>query len=358
MGACRRCLARAWLLSRLAGHLDVVRARIDEVLGLDERQLIEAVAGDEAGALTRELEGFDAGAARELARRCGVEAVCRCDRRYPQQLRALASAPSVLHVAGGLERFLDLAHAESVALVGARRASPYGREMARSLGRSLASTGVTIISGMALGADAAAHEGALAAPGATIAVLPGGAERPYPPASRALYRRILGTGAAVSELPPATAARRWMFPARNRIIAALAAMTVVVEAGERSGALITARVAKGLGRPTGAVPGRVTTPTAAGSNRLLADGAPVVRDAQDVLDELFGAGTRTAARRHRRQLTPELEAVLAAVAAGDDTPSALERAGFAVADALAALAELELAGYLRRDAGGRFVVSA
>ena len=138
-----------------------------------------------------------------------------------------------------------------------------------------------------------------------------------------------GTGAAVSELGPGTSVRRWMFPARNRVIAALAAMTVVVEAGERSGSLVTARLARGIGRPVGAVPGRVTTPQAAGPNGLLATGACVVRGPQDVLDHLFGAGERIARDPGRMPVPAELRPLLQAIAEGHETTAALARAGLA-----------------------------
>src|SRR5437763_1581466 len=174
--------------------------------------------------------------------------------------------------------------------------------MARALARGLASSGVTLVSGMAFGIDSAAHSGALAGGGATVAVLPGSADRPYPTSKRKLHREIVAAGAAVSALPPGAEIRRWMFPARNRVIAALSAITVVVEAGGRSGSLVTARCARELGRSVGAVPGRVTTPRAAGPNALLADGARVVRDTQDVLDALFGAGVRTANSERRSEL--------------------------------------------------------
>ncbi len=139
----------------------------------------------------------------------------------------LEGEPAVLHVSGGIPRFLELAADGSVAIVGARRASPYALENARALARGLAGR-LTVISGMASGVDTAAHEGALHGRGGTIAVLASSPERPYPPSSRGLHREIIAAGAVVSELGPGVPARRWMFPARNRIIAALADMTVVV----------------------------------------------------------------------------------------------------------------------------------
>jgi DNA processing protein len=147
-----------------------------------------------------------------------------------------------------------------------------------------------------------------------------------------------------------------MFTARNRIIAALGAMTVVVEAGEHSGSLVTARIARELGRPVGAVPGRITAPLAAGPNGLLARGALVVTGAQDVLDHLFGIGVRGGRHDSRAALEPELRALLEQIGDGVDTAAALSRAGLGAEEGLAALASLELAGYVRRAAGGRFSV--
>jgi DNA processing protein len=355
--ACERCLARSWLLERLGNHLDTAaRGRIAPVLALEDDQLLAAVGGRSKANIRAELGRFDAVAVREHAARSCLDLICRCDPSYPSRLRALQGPPAVLHIAGGVDRFLSLLAGEPVAIVGARRASTYGVEVARSLGRGLGAAGIPVLSGMALGIDSAAHRGALDAGAPTVAVLPGGADRAYPRAKRALYAHIRAAGATVSELPPGTAVWRWSFPARNRIIAALAAMTVVVEAGERSGALVTAGFASSMGRPVGAVPGRVTTPQAGGTNALLAAGAYVVRGAQDVLDQLFGEGVRRAPSEEKSALPPELRVLLAAIAEGHDTAAALERAGFPPEQGLAALASLELAGYVRREAGGRFEV--
>jgi DNA processing protein len=354
--ACERCLARSWLLARLAGHLELARRRIELALALADDELIAAVGGEQRDSVRRELSRLDIDELRARSARAGLELICRCDAQYPPRLAALASQPAVLHVAGTLDRFLDLVAEDPVAIVGARRASPYGLEVARALGRGLASAGVTVLSGMALGIDSAAHAGALAAPGPTVAVLPAGADRAYPRAKRALLVEIRNTGAAVSELPPGSGVWRWTFPARNRIIAALSAMTVVVQAGARSGALLTAGFASGLGRPVGAVPGRVTSPLAAGTNGLLAAGAHMVRGPQDVLDCLFGAGAPTAKLDRRPDLRPELSSLLAAIGDGHDTAAALTAAGMAPPEGLAAVAALELAGYVRREPGGRYLV--
>lgn len=351
--ACDACLTRAWLLGRLGGHLERARTQIDGVLALSDADLIAAVGGRQREQIEEELGALEVERMRPPA---GVEVICRCDPSYPVRLRDLDSAPAVLHVAGGLERLLALVAGDPVAIVGARRASSYGLEVARSLARSLARAGLTVLSGMALGIDSAAHAGALDAAAPTVAVLPGPADRPYPARKRGLHREIVAGGAAVSELPCGPPVWRWSFRARNRIIAALAATTVVVEAGERSGSLLTARFARELGRPVGAVPGRVTAPVSAGPHGLLTAGAYVVRGPEDVLEQLFGAGVRAPADDPRPELTPPLRRLVDALGDGDDTAGALRRARLPAQEGLAALAELELAGYVRRGAGGRFQV--
>jgi DNA processing protein len=233
----------------------------------------------------------------------------------------------------------------AVTIVGARRATSYGREVSRELGRELAAAGLVVVSGLAFGIDACAHRGALDA-GRTIAVLGCGADVAYPASHRSLWRRICEQGLVISELPPGAAPWKWTFPARNRIMAALAGMTVVVEAAIRSGSLITADLAADLGRDLGAVPGPVTSRASAGPNNLLAGGACVVRDAQDVLDAMLGAGAQQL-ERTGPPLDPNLAAVLASVDAGansgDAVAAALDLSGPAAG---AALARLELFGYL------------
>lgn len=354
--ACEACLGRTWLLARLASHLERVRGRLEPLLALGSEELVEAVAGSRRDAIAAELARFDARAASEHAVAAGLETICACDAGYPARLRDLEAPPAVLHVAGGLDRFLGLAGSEPVAIVGSRKASSYGLEVAHALGRGLGAARVCVVSGMAYGVDAAAHAGAIAGHGTTVAVLPGAADRPYPAAKRGLHRAIAEHGAVVSELPPGAKPWRWMFPARNRVIAALSELTVVVEAGRRSGSLVTARIAGALGRTVGAVPGRVTSPLAEGPNALLARDAALVRGPQDALDLLFGAGVRAAPLELRPALEPALRVLLDALAAGADTPAALSGAGLGAGEGLAALASLELAGYIRRGIGGRFRV--
>lgn len=364
MTSCAGCLRRAWLVTALAGSLTHAARgrRLAQVLALGDEELIAAVAGPRRAQVEQGHRRFDAETARGRCAAAGVETVCRHDRHYPEALADLPDAPAVLHVAGSTGRLVKLLGPPAVAVVGARRATPYGLEVARSLGRGLAAAGVTVVSGMALGVDSAAHAGALEGGGRTIAVLAGAAERPYPASKRMLWRRLVGTAAVVSEMPPGFVAHRWCFPARNRIIAGLAAATVVVEAGERSGALITAQLARDLGRDVAAVPGRVTCTLAAGTNALLYDGAQLVRDARDVLELLFGAGAApasdaagaSASGAGDHELDPQLRRVLGAVRDGRDSVHALTADGVALDDALAGLAQLELLGHLRREPGGRY----
>jgi DNA processing protein len=203
-----------------------------------------------------------------------------------------------------------------------------------------------VVSGMAFGIDACAHRGALDA-GRTVAVLGCGADVAYPAAHRSLWRRVQEHGLVLSELPPGTGAWRWTFPARNRVMAALAGMTVVVESAERSGSLITADLAADLGRDLGAVPGPVNSRVSAGPNNLLAGGACLVRDAQDVLDAMLGPGVGRPLAPHGPSIGRHAAEALAAVELGADTcdavAAALDTSG---ADAAAALADLEAGGYL------------
>lgn len=361
MSACDDCLRRAALVARLAPHVECARrhrVHLCELLALPDERLLAALAGDRRAAIEHAHEAFDPQAARKRLDDAGQHAICRHQAQYPRRLLDSADAPAVLHVAGDPERLVALARddAPAVAVVGARRASHDGLEVARGLGRGLAAAGVTVVSGMALGIDSAAHAGALEVGGPTIAVLAGGADVPYPRSKRALYRAIVQTQAAVSEMPPGFGPFRWCFPARNRTIAGLASLTIVVEATERSGSLITAELAQELGRAVGAVPGPVAAPRCAGSNALLRDGGLVIRHAQDALDEALGIGVATAlSGRRASELSDPLRALLERVENGTDTVSALAATPADAQRALAGLGELELLGFVRRGPGGRYV---
>ena len=357
---CVACLRRTWLIASLAGRIEIARrahaGRLRRLLALSDRELIHAV-GAETTEVPERYRRFDPQAAVAACARAAVTPICRHDERYPDRLHELEDPPAMLHVAGAIERFGTLVAPDrrTVAIVGARRASEYGLEVARGLGRGLAGAGVTVVSGMALGVDSAAHDGALAARGPTVAVLAGSADRPYPSSKRSLHAALVADHAVVSELPPGASAHRWCFPARNRIIAALGEVTVVVEAAARSGSLITAELARDLGRDVAAVPGRLTSPLAGGVNALLKDGAHVLTSTDDALDLLFGVGGGRVPLGVAA-VAPHLADLFAAVAAGRDSAEALaDEAGRPIGSILADLAELELDGHLHRGAGGRYV---
>ncbi len=356
--ACDRCLARVELLGRLTPFIEKVAndapgARSPQLLALDDDSLAQAVAGRKGEGLVAEAEGAGTEAIRRRLRESGCWAVCRHDVTYPPRLLELGDAPPALVCRGDPAGLARLAGGEAVTVVGARRATTYGREVARTLATELARAGFAVVSGLAWGIDGAAHEGALAG-GFTAAVLGCGADVAYPRHHAGLYERVVARGLVVSELPPGTSPWRWAFPARNRIMAALGSMTVVVEAAGRSGSLITSELASDLGREVGAVPGPVGSRMSAGTNQLLADGARLVRDAQDVIDALLGPGAGAVARCGPA-LDFDLGAILERVEAGDcDADSVALGAGRDGAAATVALARLELLGYLRRSFGGTY----
>lgn len=364
--ACDVCLRRTWLIERLSGYLEFQRRRVDLILTLSDEVLID-LSGERAARkgvedeIARRYAEFGpvaARAARTRADAAGLELICRCDESYPEPLRRLQGRPAVLHVAGGMDRFLDFLDNHPVAIVGTRRATSYGIEAAGVLGRGIAASGMTVVSGMAMGIDAAAHRGALAGRGRTIAVLPGSAADPYPKTNARLHAQIVRDGVAVSELGPGASIHKWTFLARNRIIAALSGLTIVVQGRENSGALMTAELARCIGGRVGAVPGSVLLAQSAGPHRLLREGALLVRGPQDVLDGVFGVGARTVAAQVRASLNEQQRAVLEEIASGADTITALSRAGVAGRELLTVLATLELMGCVRRAAGGRYVVRA
>jgi DNA processing protein len=348
--ACPECLRRSWLLALLGPYIEkvatgAVGSRSPELLRLSNEDLVAVAAPKVAGQILERTAALSERhlATELLAAQCW--ACCRHGDLYPAGLRDATDAPWAL-VGRGDPKLLDgLEPFGAVTIVGARRATSYGREIARELGRELAAAGMVVISGLAFGVDACAHRGAIDA-GRTIAVLGCGPDTAYPAAHRSLWRRIGEEGAVISEFPPGAAPWRWTFPARNRIMAALAGMTVVVEAAARSGSLITADLAADLGRDLGAVPGPVTSRASAGPNNLLAGGACVVRDAQDVLDAMLGAGA-TQLDRAGPALDEHLAEVLTAVEGGESSCDGVAAAlGLSGPEAAAALARLELLGYV------------
>jgi DNA processing protein len=348
--ACPECLRRSWLLAELGPYVEKIAtgapgSRSPELLRLSNERLLEVAAPKDGAAILARIEAISEKALRDrlIATRCW--ACCRHGDLYPIGLRDADDAPWAL-IGRGDPGLLDgLEPSDAVTVVGSRRATSYGREVARELARELARAGLVVVSGLAFGVDACAHRGALDA-GRTVAVLGCGADTAYPAAHRTLWRRVCEEGVVVSELPPGAAPWRWTFPARNRIMAALAGMTVVVEAAARSGSLITTDLAADLGRDLGAVPGPINSRASVGPNNLLAGGACVIRDAQDVLDAMLGPGARSVSRTGPG-LDPALVEVLAAVDVGEGTGDAVAAAlGLSGPAAAAALSRLELLGYV------------
>ncbi len=223
----------------------------------------------------------------------GIELVTLDDGRYPERLKNIGYPPSFLFVQGDLRPEDDLA----VALVGTRQASHYGMRVSRSLARDLTAQKVTVVSGLARGIDIAAHQGALEGGGRTLAVLGCGLDVVYPPENREFYRRIPQQGALISEFPLGTPPEPHNFPIRNRLISGLSRGVVVVEAPLKSGALITADRALEQGREVMAVPGPINSPTSAGAHRLIQQGAKLVHDVRDILEEIsptFQASAKSA----------------------------------------------------------------
>ena len=277
-----------------------------------------------------------------------IRVVRRRDDGYPALLAQIPDPPSRLWVRGDAP--FELLDRPSVAIVGARACSGYGRSVARLLANEAAAAGAVVVSGMARGVDGEAHRGALAAGAATVAVLGCGVDRDYPAAHAELARSIVETGGlVVSEYEPGVEPAPWRFPARNRVIAGLARATVVVEARERSGALITADFALEDGREVLAVPGEITSRLSAGTNALLRIGATPATSAADVLEAL-GLDAQPSARSMPDD--PVAAAVLAAVEAGAGTPDELSRTtGLDAGELAAALALLELAGAVAVEEG-------
>ena len=315
--ACVECLRRSWLLALLGPYIEKtatgsVGKRSPELLRLGNVELVEAVAPNAVERVLAKVAALGEADLRARLEAAECWSVCRHDDRYPPGLGDAADAAWALIGRGDPGLLCGLEPQAAVTIVGSRRATSYGREVARELGHEVSTAGLVVVSGLAFGIDACAHRGALDAGGRTLAVLGCGPDAPYPAAHRTLWRQVVKSGAVISELPPGSTPWRWSFPARNRVMAALAGMTVVVEAATKSGSLITADLAADLGRDLGAVPGPVNSRASAGPNELLAGGACVVRDGQDVLDALLGAGA-TRLRRLGPPLDLDLAAVLSAV---------------------------------------------
>ena len=299
---------------------------------------------------------------KELAavRGSGFKVISGADSNYPAAFRFLRDAPPVLYLWGTLRPRDELA----VALVGSRTASPYGRAVAERLARELAEAGVTVVSGLARGVDAAAHAAALSSHGRTVGVLGSGFSRFYPPENRRLAERMAASGAVLTEFSLESPPEATHFPRRNRLIAALALGVVVVEARDKSGALITARLAADQGKDVFAVPGSVFSPGSRGPHRLLREGARPAESAEDILEEIRALSELMRTPRPAPAGEPEgpgdlapgarrLLAALAVEPVGIDALAA--RTGLAPAEVATGLLRLELSGWARELPGKNYV---
>lgn len=346
MSACQQCLSAALEQAMLVHRLEQDGA-VGDLYELLEAPRDESLSASCSGA----VDLLSAAAARY-----DLWMICRHDPAFPAALtrfRRPSDVPHVLFGRGDRTKFDQLASSPSVALVGARRATAYGREVSYTLGHECTAAEINVISGMALGIDGAAHRGALSVGGTTIAVLAGGAERPYPRSHRLLYEQILERGCVISETPPGFTARRWGFVARNRIIAGLSSLTVLVEGSTNSGARHCVDYARELELPIGTVPGPITSPMSAGPNALLReDGILAIRGFDDIRSVIQPQPSATGSSE---PLDPAAR-VLAEIASGCHEPQTLAEAlgdisGRAL---LKLLGDLELRGQVRRGPAGQY----
>jgi DNA processing protein len=296
----------------------------------------------------------DAALALAQASARGLTSLVWTEPKYPPPLAAIIDPPPAIWTRGSLAAF----ERPAVAIVGSRAASPYALEVASRLAAEVAAQGFSVVSGLARGVDSAAHRGALSAGGVTIAVLGCAADVIYPAEHASLAREIQSDGLVMSELVPGTPPLPHFFPQRNRLISGLSLAVVVVEAGEQSGSLITARCALEQGRDVLAVPGNVLNARNRGGHMLLRDGAKIVETADDIFEEL-GFGTAFE-RRPDNALAPSaalIEPLLGHLPVGEeiDLDTISERSGLSTARLLPRLLELELQGLVRRAGAGRFI---
>lgn len=341
--------------ARLMEHF----GEVERVFDADTRELMGVGGiGPKTAADIRSISEEQVDAELAEAGRHHVTIIALGEEGYPQGLRNIPDPPLVLYVRGKLSPEDDLA----IAMVGTRGASFYGKKQARRLAAGLASYGFTIVSGMARGIDTECHEGALSVSGRTIAVLGTGLGVVYPPENADLYMRIMASGGLISEFPMLFHASPGNFPRRNRIISGLSLGVIVVEAGLRSGALITARHALEQNREVFAVPGTVDSPKSHGCHRLIRDGACLVENPSDVVDQLgplaAAVETEDLGRVSRPQALKLNDREKQIYAALDSTPRMLddlvEQTGLSVSELSSALTILEMRKLVRRLPGQHF----
>lgn len=301
--------------------------------------------------------------------RMGINFITWDDENYPALLRHIPDPPLFLFARGAYRP----EHSAAIAIVGTRNASTRGLAFAEKLAADLANYGVTVVSGLAIGIDSAAHRGALKAGGETIAVMGSGLDVPYPKENRGMIEKIAKSGVVFSEYPLGTPPEKWRFPLRNRIVSGLSAGVVVVEAGLSSGALITARLALDQGREVFAVPGPVSDHRSAGTNRLIKEGAKLVENADDILEECSSwfrelskisrrkasknVATSSDASNDRKQTAndEEMKILQNLTDKPQHIDSICEKTGLSCATVLSVLTMLEIRGWVRQLPGKYFV---
>ncbi|MDD2553391.1 MAG: DNA-processing protein DprA [Desulfotomaculaceae bacterium] len=325
------------------------KASVKELTG------VPGIGANDPEDLARRRAEFDP--AKEAARLqgAGVSFICYGEPDYPENLLQIFDPPPVIFIKGSVKSSDKLA----VAVVGSRKPSPYGLLVAERFTKDLAALGVTVVSGMARGIDTAGHKGALVSGGRTVAVLGCGLDVVYPRENKKLMDKIVDSGAVISEYPLGTPPESWHFPARNRIISGLSLGTVVIEAAEKSGALITADFALEQGRDVMAVPGNIVSPLSRGPHRLIKQGARLVQGAGDIIDELglerlFPAQEENDGGKVKMSVDEEaLYSLLSLEPVSLD--ELIDKTGFPPQKVLAALMYLEIKGFTRQMPGKLYV---
>lgn len=332
------------------------RGDIEGVEGASKEVALQIKSFDIKSHLKRELE---------LVEEHNISIVTLKDREYPENLKTIFDPPPLLYVRGELKREDDV----SVAIVGTRSPTRYGKLTAESLASQLSSRGFTIISGMARGIDSFAHEGALSSGGRTIAVFGSGLDVIYPPENKELMKKIIENGAVLSEFPMGTGPLRKNFPVRNRVISGISLGTVVVEAASRSGSLITARSALDQGREVFAVPGNISSDKSRGTNSLLKWGAKLVEGVDDIIEELKTQTDHSPKKREKgikdddqkrvsfckERLSEEEEKVYSLIGeGGKHIDSIIRESALLPNRAVSILAQLELKGLVTQYSGKMF----
>jgi len=309
----------------------------------------DGIGKELAGAIVNQRATVDWRGEMERADKAGIRLIAQIDEEYPQALREIHDPPLALYVQGNIES----RDKHAIAIVGTRRATHYGLDCAARFSMQLVQAGFTVVSGLAEGIDTAAHKAALKAKGRTLAVIGSGLDRVYPTSNKELAKAIAGQGAVISEFSFGREPDRTTFPIRNRIVSGLSMGVLVVEADQKSGAMITARQALEQGRSVFAVPGRIDNPAARGTNDLIKHGAKLAMDGNDVLSEfefLFGPATQaaTADRRPRPKLTDDEVKLVSLLESGErDVDSLIRESGLKAAAVSSLLIGLEMKRVIR-----------